>query len=75
MHAGSAGLRNYELEAAFDEDVRGMIQQIVKEKRLRGVIVEGTVVYQAPGRTVDITRDGVVDQLNGRRRRDPERDR
>ena len=55
------GLRN-ELEATLNKDVHGMIQQIVKEKRLRGVIVKGTVVYSAPGRTVDITQD-IIDRL------------
>jgi Skp family chaperone for outer membrane proteins len=55
------GLRN-ELEASLNKEVHGMIQQIVREKRLRGVIVKGTVVYSAPGRTVDITQE-IIDRL------------
>jgi len=55
------GLRA-ELERTLNKEVHGTIQQIVKEKRLRGVIVKGSVIYNAPGRAVDITQD-IIDRL------------
>jgi Skp family chaperone for outer membrane proteins len=55
------GLRA-ELESTLNKEVHGAIVQIVKAKRLRGVIVKGPVVYSARGRTVDITQD-VIDRL------------
>jgi Skp family chaperone for outer membrane proteins len=51
-----------ELEATLNREVREAIQHVVREKRLRGVIVKGPVVYSQPGTTVDITRD-VIDRL------------
>ncbi len=51
-----------QLEQNLNREVRDAIQQVVKEKRLRGVIVKGPVVYSRPGTTVDITQD-VIDRL------------
>jgi Skp family chaperone for outer membrane proteins len=55
------GLRA-ELESTLNKEVHATILQIVKEKRLRGVIVKGPVVYNAPGRAVDITQE-IIDRL------------
>lgn len=51
-----------QLEQTLNRDVREALQQVVKEKRLRGVIVKGPVVYSRPGSTIDITQD-VIDRL------------
>jgi Skp family chaperone for outer membrane proteins len=51
-----------ELELALNKEVHATIQQLVKEKRLRGVIVKGAVIYNTPGRAVDITQD-IIDRL------------
>ncbi len=51
-----------ELEADLNREVREAIHQVVREKRLRGVIMKGPVVYSRPGTTVDITQD-VIDRL------------
>lgn len=51
-----------QLEQSLNRDVHDAIQQVVREKRLRGVIVKGPVVYSQPGTTVDITQD-VIDRL------------
>lgn len=51
-----------ELEETLNREVREAIQQVVREKRLRGVIVKGPVIYSRPGSTVDITED-VIDRL------------
>lgn len=55
------GLRA-ELERTLNKEVHGAIQRIAREKRLRGVIVKGSVIYNAPGRAVDITQD-IIDRL------------
>lgn len=55
------GLRA-ELEASLNREVRDAIHQVVREKRLRGVILKGPVVYSRPGTTVDITQE-VIDRL------------
>lgn len=55
------GLRA-ELEATLNREVRETMLQIVREKRLRGVMVKGPVVYSRPGATVDITQD-IIDRL------------
>ncbi len=55
------GLRA-ELEASLNREVREAIHQVVREKRLRGVILKGPVVYSRPGTTVDITQE-VIDRL------------
>lgn len=55
------GLR-VELEETLNREIRDAIHQVVREKRLRGVIVKGPVVYSKPGTTVDITQD-VIDRL------------
>ncbi len=55
------GLRA-ELDTILNREVRGAIQQVAKEKRLRGVIVKGPVVYGRQGAVVDITQD-VIDRL------------
>lgn len=55
------GLRT-ELEETLNREVREAIQQVVREKRLRGALVKGPVVYSAPGSVVDITQD-VIDRL------------
>ncbi len=51
-----------ELEASLNREVREAIHQVVREKRLRGVILKGPVVYSRPGTTVDITQE-VIDRL------------
>lgn len=51
-----------ELETSLNREVREAIHQVVREKRLRGVILKGPVVYSKPGTTVDITQD-VIDRL------------
>lgn len=51
-----------ELEETLNREVREAIQQVVREKRLRGVLVKGPVVYSRPGATVDVTQD-VIDRL------------
>ncbi|MBI3998383.1 MAG: OmpH family outer membrane protein [Armatimonadetes bacterium] len=51
-----------QLEETLNREVRDAIQQVVREKRLRGVIVKGPVVYSRPGTTIDITQD-VIDRL------------
>jgi outer membrane protein len=55
------GLRA-ELEETLNREVRETLQQVVREKRLRGVLVTGPVVYSRPGATVDITQD-IIDRL------------
>ncbi len=55
------GLRA-ELEEALNKEIRDVIQQVVREKRLRGVIVKGPVVYSRTGTTIDITQE-VIDRL------------
>lgn len=55
------GLRA-ELEDTLNRDVREAIQQVVREKRLRGVLVSGPIVYTKPGTVVDITQE-VIDRL------------
>jgi outer membrane protein len=55
------GLRA-ELQETLNREVREAIQQVVRERRLRGVLVKGPVVYSRPGATVDITQD-VIDRL------------
>jgi outer membrane protein len=55
------GLRA-ELEETLNREVRETLQQVVREKRLRGVLVIGPVVYSRPGATVDITQD-IIDRL------------
>jgi Skp family chaperone for outer membrane proteins len=49
-------------EQTLNREVHNALQQVVKEKRLRGVMVKGPVVYSRPGSTVDITED-VIDRL------------
>ncbi|MDR7483525.1 MAG: hypothetical protein QN183_04650 [Armatimonadota bacterium] len=51
-----------QLEENLNRAIRDVIQQIVREKRLRGVIVKGPVIYSQPGSTVDITQE-VIDRL------------
>jgi len=51
-----------QLEQTLNREVHDALQQVVKEKRLRGVITKGPVVYSQPGATVDITQD-VIDRL------------
>jgi len=55
------GLRA-ELEQTLNQEIRDVIQQVVREKRLRGVIVKGPVVYSKAGTTIDITQE-VIDRL------------
>jgi len=55
------GLRA-ELEATLTREVHAAIQQVVREKRLRGVLVSGPIVWSQPGTVVDITQD-VIDRL------------
>jgi outer membrane protein len=55
------GLR-VELEELLNKEVHDALQQVVREKRLRGVIAKGPVVYSQPNATVDITQD-VIDRL------------
>ena len=47
---------------ALNREIREAIQQIVRQKRLRGVIVKGPVVYIREGATVDITQE-IIDRL------------
>lgn len=51
-----------QLEQALNREVHEALQQVVKEKRLRGVMVKAPVVYSRPGSTIDITQD-VIDRL------------
>lgn len=51
-----------ELEATLNREIREAILQVVREKRLRGVLVKGPVTYSKPGTTLDITQD-VIDRL------------
>lgn len=55
------GLRA-ELEETLNKEIRETIQQVVREKRLRGVIVKGPVVYSRAGSTIDITQE-IIDRL------------
>ncbi|MGQ0568923.1 MAG: OmpH family outer membrane protein [Armatimonadota bacterium] len=55
------GLRT-ELEETLNREVRETIQQVVRERRLRGVLVKGPVVYGRPGAVLDITQE-VIDRL------------
>jgi Skp family chaperone for outer membrane proteins len=55
------GLRA-ELEETLNREVREAIRQVVREKRLRGVLVRGPVIYSRPGVTIDITQE-VIDRL------------
>jgi outer membrane protein len=55
------GLRA-ELEETLNREVQEALQQVVREKRLRGVIAKGPVVYSQPGSTIDITQD-IIDRL------------
>lgn len=55
------GLRA-ELEDLLNKEVRDTLLQVVREKRLRGVIAKGPVVYSQPNATVDITQD-IIDRL------------
>jgi len=55
------GLR-LELEQTLNKEIRDVIQQVVRERRLRGVIVKGPVVYSKAGTTIDITQE-VIDRL------------
>lgn len=52
-----------QLEQTLNREVHEALQQVVKEKRLRGVMTKGPVVYSRPGSTVDITQD-VIDRLH-----------
>ena len=52
----------HELEETLNREVREVMLQIVREKRLRGVMVKGPVFYSQPGATVDITQD-IIDRL------------
>lgn len=47
---------------ALNREIREAIQQIVRQKRLRGVMVKGPVVYTREGATVDITQE-IIDRL------------
>ncbi|MDR7485863.1 MAG: OmpH family outer membrane protein [Armatimonadota bacterium] len=51
-----------ELEETLNREVREAIQQVVRAKRLRGVLVKGPVIWTRPGAAVDITQD-VIDRL------------
>jgi len=51
-----------ERQDALNRDIREVIQQLVRQKRLRGVIVKGPVVYIREGATVDITQE-IIDRL------------
>lgn len=51
-----------QLEQALNREVHEALQQVVKEKRLRGVMTKAPVVYSRPGSTIDITQD-VIDRL------------
>jgi Skp family chaperone for outer membrane proteins len=55
------GLRA-ELEELLNKEVRDALQQVVREKRLRGVIAKGPVIYTQPNAAVDITQD-IIDRL------------
>jgi Skp family chaperone for outer membrane proteins len=49
-------------QEALNNEIRDAIQQVVRQKRLRGVIVKGPVVYSREGTTVDITQE-IIDRL------------
>jgi Skp family chaperone for outer membrane proteins len=49
-------------QEALNREIREAIQQIVRQRRLRGVIVKGPVVYTREGATVDITQE-IIDRL------------
>lgn len=49
-------------QETLNRDIRETIQQIVRRKRLRGVIVKGPIVYTREGTTVDITQE-IIDRL------------
>jgi len=49
-------------QEALNREIRETIQQIVRQKRLRGVIVKGPVVYTKEGTAVDITQE-IIDRL------------
>jgi len=49
-------------QETLNRDIRETIQQIVRRKRLRGVIVMGPIVYTREGTTVDITQE-IIDRL------------
>lgn len=49
-------------QEALNREIRDVIQQIVRQKRLRGVIVKGPVVYTREGSAVDITQE-IIDRL------------
>ena len=49
-------------QEALNREIRETIQQIVRQKRLRGVIVTGPVVYTKEGTAVDITQE-LIDRL------------
>jgi Skp family chaperone for outer membrane proteins len=49
-------------QEALNREIREAIQQIVRQRRLRGVIVKGPVVYTREGTTVDITQE-IIDRL------------
>lgn len=52
-----------ELERRLNEEVRAVIAQVVRERRLRyGVLVKGPIIHAQPGRIVDIT-DEVIERL------------
>lgn len=54
--------RRVELEQTLNREVQQALQQVVREKRLRGVLAKGPVVYSQPGATVDITQE-IIDRL------------
>ncbi len=49
-------------QEALNREIREAIQHIVRQRRLRGVIVKGPVVYTREGTTVDITQE-IIDRL------------
>ncbi len=51
-----------ELEDTLNRELRDAIQQVVREKRLRGVLVSGPIIYGKAGTVIDITQD-VIDRL------------
>jgi Skp family chaperone for outer membrane proteins len=51
-----------QLEETLNREVHDAIQEVVREKRLRGVLISGPIVYSKPGTVVDITQD-VIDRL------------
>src|SRR3972149_4343396 len=50
------GLRA-ELEQTLNREVSEAIKQVAREKRLRGVLVSGPIVYSKPGTVIDVTQD------------------